>query len=144
MGEPGDTSTVNYLCDSVFQGEIHNMGNCTSDFDCADPNNVCTPANGGAKALICAPAIQVQDGQSCGGAGDVCPAADICKGPTSQGEYLCEASTVTLGGQGAPCKSDSDCDPGVAGFCDLYNSSGTCQANLEFATKDCVLYGQAK
>ena len=142
-GGPGNTGTVDYLCDSVFQGAIHQNGTCTTDFDCADSNNVCTPAIGNSKSLVCAPLIQINDGQPCGGPGDVCPAGDSCQGPNSNGEYLCEAvAGVTLGGQGAACTSDADCDPTKAGFCDIYNKTG-CQANLEFATADCELYGKA-
>jgi hypothetical protein len=141
-GGPTDTNTVDYICDSVFQGQVAAMGKCTSDFDCSDPNNVCTPANGGAKTLVCAPLNQVQAGATCGAAGDVCVSGTACR-PNANDEYTCVDSATTLGQQGAECKLDSDCDPSVAGFCDIYNNTG-CQANLEFATKDCELYGEAK
>ncbi len=143
-GGPGDTMTVDYICESVFQGSVQSMGTCTSPYDCASPN-VCTPANGGAKIDVCAPLVQVADGDSCGGAGSVCVTGDDCVVDKSTGEYVCQASTANLGGLNAPCKTDADCDPTVAGFCDIYAPKPTCQAGYNFGLGyDCQAYGGSK
>jgi hypothetical protein len=138
-GGPTDTSTVDYLCESVFQGQAPANATCTSDFDCTG-GNVCTPANGGAKTNVCAPLNAVSSGKPCGGAGDVCVSGSVCQ-PNSIGEYLCEPSSVVLGGVGAKCSSDADCDPTVAGFCDTYAKTG-CQAGYSFGGgADCKAFG---
>ena len=138
-GGPTDTTSVDYLCDSVFQGKVPTNGTCTSSFDCAD-GNVCTPANGGSTVTVCATLNQVADGAPCGVAGDVCVSGDVCT-RNSNGEYLCEANEVSLGGPGAVCTSDAQCDPTTAGFCDIYAMTG-CQPGYMFGDgKDCEAYG---
>jgi hypothetical protein len=141
-----DTSqtTVFYTCESVYQGNIQANEPCTSDFDCAN-GNVCAPSNGGSKVTVCAPPINVADGESCGSAGSVCPSGDACVA-NKLGEYLCEASSASLGGKDAPCTSDLQCDPSTAGFCDIYAPKGrggyTCQPGYQFGVNyDCKPFG---
>jgi len=140
-GGPTDTGTVDYLCESVFQGTVPATGVCTNDFECAN-GNVCTPANGGAKTEVCAPLTSVAEGASCSAAGDVCGSGDACQANKNTGEYLCEPGGPTLGGTNAACTSDAQCDPSMAGFCDVYNKAG-CQPVVSFGGKapDCELYG---
>jgi len=141
-GPPTDTSTVDYACESVFSGTVPDTGTCANNFACAD-NEVCTPANGGSTVLVCAAAVEVPDGKSCSGAGSVCVSGDDCTPVKATGEYLCQASSVSLGGLNAPCKSDADCDPNSAGFCDTYDTN-TCQAGYQFGLGfDCQLFGGA-
>jgi hypothetical protein len=140
-------NTVFYTCESVYEGNIQANQACTSSFDCAN-GNVCEPANGGAKAYVCAPAINVADGESCGSAGSVCQTGDVCV-VNKLGEYLCEASSASLGGRGDSCSSDLQCDPSSAGFCDIYAPKGangnTCQLGYQFGLGyDCEAFGGAK
>jgi hypothetical protein len=146
--EDTSQSTVFYTCESVYQGTIAANQACSSDFDCAN-GNVCTPSNGGSKVTVCAPAQQVADGASCSAAGSICQTGDVCAGPDKLGEYLCQASSTQLGGMNAPCKSDLDCDPAMAGFCDIYGVKGqggnTCQQGYQFGRGyDCEAFGGTK
>jgi hypothetical protein len=135
---PFDTASVDYLCGAVFQGAVFGDGTCTSSFDCAD-DNVCTPASGGSSVSVCAPLNSVVDGLDCGAAGDLCETGDVCA-PDANGEYVCRESEA-LGGRGAPCQSDAQCDPTTAGFCDIYAMTG-CQPGYAFAEgKDCEAFG---
>lgn len=143
-GPEGDTSTVDYICSQVFPGSVQANATCKAsdgDADCAN-GNVCTPANGGSSTYVCAPPSQVADGAPCGSAGSVCPSGDIC-GKNTNGEYICEPGGQVLVGEGGKCTTDSDCDPTVAGFCDIYNSTpGTCQPGYSFGGgKDCEAFG---
>jgi len=133
------TNTVDFICESVFQGTAHANAACSTDFDCIN-GLVCTPANGGSRTNVCAPLSQVADGAPCGAAGDVCVSGDVCKA-NKNGEYLCTPSGAALGGAGAACKTDADCDPTTAGFCDTYAKTG-CQPGYSFGgSKDCQAYG---
>jgi hypothetical protein len=141
------TGTVDYLCESVFQGDVEANEQCTSDFDCVN-NNVCAPGNGGDPTNVCAPLNSVAQGASCGSAGSVCQPGNACV-KSSNGEYLCEPSPSAQGGQGAACKSDNDCNPNTAGYCDPNvtdsNGSSTCQLGYSFGCSgkncDCSAYG---
>jgi len=141
-GTPTDTTTADYLCESVFEGNITSGATCTSTFDCAD-SNVCTPSNGGAKVDVCAPLVNVADGASCGAAGSVCVSGDTCGVNKNTGEYLCEVSSATLGELGDACTTDADCDPSMAGFCDIYSpKKHTCQTGYQFGLGyDCQAFG---
>jgi hypothetical protein len=140
-GGPTGTSTVDYLCELVFPGNVPANGPCSTDLDCAN-GSVCTPATGGSTTHVCAPLSQVLDGASCADAGDVCVSGDECK-RSATGEYLCEAGGMPLGGKGEPCASDAQCDPATAGFCDIYTMAG-CQPGYVFGGgKDCEAYGLA-
>lgn len=138
-GGPTDTSSPDYLCEAVFQGDRKSTQTCTSDFDCAG-GNICTPATFGGKTAVCAPLNPVSDGMPCGAAGDVCVPGDVCKA-NQNGEPVCQASSASLGGIGAPCKSDANCDPGTAGYCDP-NANNTCQQGYSFGGgQDCKAFG---
>ncbi len=139
-GGPTATNTVDFLCESVFQGTAQATKQCTTDYDCAG-GNVCTPSNGGSKVNVCAPLQVVGQGLSCGAAGDVCSGGNVCI-PNNLSEYLCQQSTTVLGGLGATCATDADCDPGTAGYCDA-NMGSTCQLGYSFggSAPDCRAFG---
>ena len=129
-GPATDTSTVDYACESVFSGTVPANGTCANSFACSN-GDVCTPSNGGSKTLVCATPISVPDQGTCSSAGSVCVTGDACTVVKATGEYLCQATTESLGGLNAPCKSDADCDPNSAGFCDTYDTN-TCQAGYQY------------
>jgi hypothetical protein len=141
-GPTGDTSTVDYVCESVFQGAIQQNGTCTTSYDCANSSDVCTPAAFGSSTDVCYTLNTVPDQSPCGNPGDVCVAGDSCQ-KNSNGEPLCQAAASgSLGGVGASCKTDANCDPSSAGFCDIYAKSATCQVGYNFGYGyDCKAYG---
>jgi hypothetical protein len=140
-GPPGDQSTVDYQCESVFTGNQGMGAPCLNDYDCSG-SLVCTPVIAGSSTLQCAALTTVPDGGFCENAGDVCVTGDTCQKQPSGG-YQCEAATSVTSGMSAPCGSPKDPPCATSLFCDTANGS-TCQAAYQFGLGfDCEFYGGA-
>ncbi len=155
-GAPASGSP-NDLCQRVFQGTVATDGDCKSTYDCAG-SNICGE-NG-----TCGQETDQTANGGCGNAGDLCTAGTVC---TQQGRDFvctqgaavgasCSATTpcvasaqcksgkcVALGGKGASCTSNADCDPtGSYPFCDP-GYGYVCGSGYDFANADeCTDFGK--